>query len=359
MSRVCCVGGLSTTRHALCWHERNCSMRHSLALSVLGLGFVPNCFKTAAGSPKRHPKPPPKWARNGASCLGVLGGSREGSRGHLLRPFWAHFSMTFAGTWGNYVSIFEKLGESCSSSWWGLANQRSHRPKDQPTNRPTNLLTHTPWVHGPTDRPAEQLIDRPIDRPTDQAIIALAVRKWIRNRILEKPHHQGNMQKQADSFNSQYDQAARIVTQKWDLERKTDSTRKQVSKQVSKQTSKQASKQAKKQASRQTRGQARKPWTLNAQSRRIRRYVDSMHPRMPHTGFALSVLLAHQVHPLWSISFLLGSLFVLARPAREGGPGGGSRRGGSGSVSWRFGGYLGVFWSVDFDFIFGFLVPSI
>ena len=55
------------------------------------------------------------------------------------------------------------------------------------------------------------------------------------------------MQKQADSFNSQYDQAARIVTQKWDLERKTDSTRKQVSKQVSKQTSKQASKQRNKQ----------------------------------------------------------------------------------------------------------------
>ena len=167
MSRVCFVGEPSNTCHAVCWHERNCSMRHSPALSVLGLGIVPNCFKTAAGSPKRHPKPGPKQAQNEASCLGVSGGYREGSRGHFLKPFWDHFSMTFAGTWGNYVSIFEKLGKSCSSSWGRLTNQRSHRPKDRPTDRP---------VHWPTNPQTERLIDRPTDRPTETSIDR-AVRK--------------------------------------------------------------------------------------------------------------------------------------------------------------------------------------
>ena len=76
------------------------------------------------------------------------------------------------------------------------------------------------------------------------------------------------------------------------------------------------------------------------------------------TVFALSVLLAHQVCPLGRDSFRLGSLFVLARPAWEGGPGGGPGGLISGRVQGVSGGCFGAVLSMDIELIFELLVSS-
>ena len=139
MSRVCFVGEPSNTCHAVCWHERNCSMRHSPALSVLGLGFVPNCFKTAAGSPKRPPKQGPKQGpkrtSNEAPGWGHFGGRLGGLSRALLGPFWTPLSghiskhmLQKSGSWANRVRQFSRATE-------GSTDQRTDRPSDKRLSR--------------------------------------------------------------------------------------------------------------------------------------------------------------------------------------------------------------------------------